>query len=59
MQAGDYGYFVGSDSGVKVRMWKYLVLTAGYRTFNLHVENSRDFARLRLRGPFLGAGFHF
>jgi len=59
MQAGSYGYFVESDSGVKVRAWKHVLLTAGYRTFNLHVENSPDFARLRLRGPFIGAGLRF
>lgn len=59
MQAGSYGYFIASDSGVKVRAWKHLVLTGGYRTFNLHVENSPDFARLRLRGPLAGAGFRF
>jgi hypothetical protein len=59
MQAGAYGSFVGSNSGVKVRVWKYLLVTAGYRTFNLHVENSPDFAHLRLRGPFVGVGFHF
>jgi hypothetical protein len=59
MQVGSYGYFVGSDSGVRVYGWKYAVLTAGYRTFNLHVENSPDFAHLRVRGPFIGAGFRF
>ena len=59
MQAGSYGYFVESDSGVKVRPWKRVLLTAGYRTFNLHVESSNDFAHLRLRGPFVGAGLRF
>jgi hypothetical protein len=59
MKVGGYGYFVGSDSGVKVTLWRHLLLTAGYRTFNLHVEHAPDFARLRLRGPFAGAGFRF
>jgi hypothetical protein len=59
MQAGSYGYFVGSDSGVKVRAWKHLLLTAGYRTFNMHIESTPDFARIRIRGPFVGAGFRF
>ena len=59
MQVGSYGYFVGSDSGVLIRAAKYLLLTAGYRTFNLHLENSPDFARMRLRGPFVGAGIRF
>jgi hypothetical protein len=55
MKVGDYGYFVSSDAGVKVRI-RHLLFMAGYRTFNLHVENSNDFAHLRLRGPFVGAG---
>jgi hypothetical protein len=59
MKAGDYGHFVNSDSGVKLRAWKHLVLTGGYRTFNLNVNTSQDFAHLRLRGPFVGAGFRF
>jgi hypothetical protein len=59
MQAGSYGYFIGSDSGVRARVWKHALVTAGYRTFNFHIENSPDFARLRLRGPCVGAGFRF
>jgi hypothetical protein len=59
MGIGDYGYFIGSDSGVKVEVWRHLLVTAGYRTFNLHVDHAPDFARLRLRGPFVGAGIRF
>ena len=59
MDAGNYGHFVTSDSGVKVTAWKHLLLTAGYRTCNLNVNTSNDFAHLRLRGPFVGAGFRF
>jgi hypothetical protein len=59
MQVGSYGYFVGSDSAVTFHAWKGLLLTAGYRTFNLHV---RKLARLRahaLPGPYGGAGIRF
>src|SRR5262249_52772202 len=59
MQAGDYGYFWGGDAGGRGRALGHLLVTAGYRTFNLHVENSPDFAHLRMRGPFVGAGFRF
>jgi hypothetical protein len=59
MEIGGYGYYVGSDSGVKVRPWRHVSLAAGYRTFNLRVDNSPDFARLQLRGPFVGAGIRF
>jgi hypothetical protein len=58
MKAGSYGHFVSGDSGVKVR-WRHLLWTGGYRTFNLHVNTSQDFAHFRLRGPFVGAGFRF
>ena len=59
MEAGSYGYFVGSDAGVTVHAIRHVLFTAGYRTFNLHIANSPDFARLRLRGPFVGAGVRF
>jgi len=59
MKAGDYGDFVGSDAGAKVRVWKILFVTAGYRTFNLHIQNAPDFASFRLHGPFVGAGLRF
>ena len=56
MDVGTYGYYIGSDAGLKLTV-KHVVLTAGYRTFNLHVENSPDFARVRVRGPVVGMGF--
>src|SRR5262249_39792318 len=43
MEVGGYGYFVGGDAGVKVTPWRHLLLTAGYRTFNLHVDSAPDF----------------
>ncbi len=58
LKVGDYGYFISSDAGVKVRL-SHLLLTGGYRTFNLHVTNAPDFARFNLRGPFVGAGLTF
>ncbi|HKA02313.1 MAG TPA: hypothetical protein VKE70_37635 [Candidatus Solibacter sp.] len=59
MDIGDYGNFIGSDSGVKVEPVKHLLLTVGYRTFHLHVDDSPDFARLHIRGPFVGAGLRW
>jgi hypothetical protein len=59
LKAGDYGHFVSSEVGVKVTAFRHLLLSAGYRTFNLHIESEPDFARLRLRGPFVGAGLRF
>ena len=59
MDVGGYGQFIGSDAGIKVALWRHLLLTAGYRTFNLHVDHAPDFAQLHIHGPFVGAGFRF
>ena len=59
MWAGDYGYFVRSEAGVRVRPVRHIQFTAGYRTFNLRITNSSDFANPHLRGAFVGAGFHW
>ena len=56
MSGGHYGYFISSEAGVRLFTVKWLYGTAGYRTFNLHIEPTPDFARLRLRGPFVGLG---
>src|SRR5215469_4809945 len=56
MSGGHYGYFISSEAGVRLFTVKWLYGTAGYRTFNLHIEHTPDYARLRLRGPFVGLG---
>ena len=56
---GKYGYFLNSDFGVKIRPASNVFFTAGYRNFNLNVKNSPDFARVELRGPFVGGGVRF
>jgi hypothetical protein len=59
LKVGDYGYFVGSDAGVKIGPFRHVYFTGGYRTFSLHAQDAPDFARLQLHGAFLGAGFRF
>jgi hypothetical protein len=59
MSAGDYGNFVRSEAGVRLRPTHHVQFTAGYRTWNLNVANSPDFAHLHLRGPFLGGGLRW
>jgi hypothetical protein len=59
MSAGDYGHFIRGEAGVRIRPVRFLQLTAGYQTFNLRLANSSDFARLHLRGPFVGAGLRW
>jgi len=59
MWAGDYGQFIRSEAGVRFRPVRFLQLTAGYKTFNLRVAESDDFARFQLRGPFVGGGIRW
>lgn len=59
MSAGDYGHFIRSEAGVRFRPVRFLQFTAGYRTFNLKVADSPDFARLHFRGPFVGGGIRW
>ena len=59
MSACDYGHFIRSEAGVRIRPIRFLQLAAGYRTFNLRLADSSDFARLHLRGPFVGAGLRW
>ncbi len=59
ISVGRYGYFVESEFGARVLPVGNLSLTAGYRIFNLHAKYEPDFARLRIRGPFVGAAIRF
>jgi hypothetical protein len=59
LKIGRYGYFVNTDAGVKVYPVSNVFLTGGYRNFNLHAKVDPDFARVVLRGLFVGGGVHF
>ena len=59
MKLGKYGYFINSDAGVKIYPVSKLFVTAGYRNFNLHATVDPNFARVELRGPFVGGGARF
>jgi hypothetical protein len=59
MSVGDYGHFIRSEAGVRLRPVRLLQFSAGYQTFNLRVADSPDFAHLHLRGPFIGAGLRW
>jgi hypothetical protein len=59
MSVGDYGHFIGSEVGARFRPLRFFYVTGGYKTLNLRVVDSNDFARLYLRGPFVGGGFRW
>lgn len=59
IKLGKYGYFVTSDAGVKIMPARVGFFTVGYRNFNLDLKNEPDFARVILRGVFVGGGARF
>jgi hypothetical protein len=59
IRLGKYGYFATSDAGIKILPARVGFFTVGYRTFNLDLKNEPDFARLILKGVFVGGGARF
>jgi len=59
MSWGDRGHAVDGEAGLKLILGSHLVVTGGYRYFDLEVKDEPDFAKLKNSGPFLGAGLRF
>lgn len=59
LPAGDYGYLVDAEAGLRIVPIRFFTLSAGYRYFDVRAGDDEDFARLRLAGPFVGASFRF
>lgn len=57
--AGDLGYFFDGEAGIEFSPFKYLSIKGGYRVIGVKVEDSSDFARLDLKGPFFGVALKF
>ena len=57
--AGEYGYFLDGEAGVKIIPIKNLSVVGGWRTLNFKGEDDPDFAKLRISGPFVGATLRF
>lgn len=57
--AGEYGYFLDGEAGVKIIPIKNLSVLGGYRIFYLKAEDDSDFAKLKISGPFVGATLRF
>ena len=57
--AGNYGYFLDGEVGVKIIPMKSLSLFGGYRVLDLRAEDDPDFAKLRILGPFAGITLRF
>jgi hypothetical protein len=59
ISAGDYGYFVGAEGGLKVQPVRHLNVEVGYRSLRIDPKFEPDYGRLNVRGPFFGAGITF
>lgn len=59
ISAGDIGYFFDIEAGVKITPVKYCSIVAGYRMMSLKAEDSSDFAKINLDGPFVGVTLKF
>ena len=59
IHAGEYGYFLDGEAGVKIIPIKNLSILGGYRIFYFKAEDDPDFAKLRISGPFVGATLRF
>lgn len=59
LPAGDLGYVVDAEAGIRVIPIRFLSFSAGYRIFDVRVEDDDDFGKFRLSGPFVGASLRF
>ena len=59
LSVGHPGYVVDAETGVRVTVNRFLSVAGGYRFFEIHGEERRSFAHLRLSGPFVGASLRF
>lgn len=59
LPAGNIGYFLDAEGGIKIIPVTYLTIVGGYRIFDMKVERRSDFFKLRMDGPFVGATLRF
>jgi hypothetical protein len=56
MSLGDKGHAWDGEAGLKLVLGSHLVVSGGYRYFDLRVNDKPDFATLKNSGPFVGVG---
>ncbi len=59
ISGGSRGHALDGEAGVKVGLGSHLFLSAGYRYFDLEVNDDPDFAKLKDSGPFVGGALRF
>jgi len=59
ISAGTYGHGVDAEASVRLEPAPLLVLSAGYRYFDLEAKDSPDFAKIRNTGPYAALALRF
>jgi hypothetical protein len=59
LPAGDYGYLVDGEAGVRWIPIRFFTAFLGYRLFDVRVGDDDDYGRMRLSGPYLGLSLRF
>ncbi len=59
MHAGDYGYYVDAEAGLRVVPVRNLSIIGGYRVLRVSAEDDPDFLDVQIAGPFAGATLRF
>lgn len=57
--AGEYGYSLDGEAGVKIIPIKNLSVVGGWRILGFKIEDDPDFVKLEVSGPFVGATLRF
>jgi len=59
LDAGSRGSMVDAEAGIRIFPIPGLGLLASYRVLDLRLEDDPDYAKLRIKGPFLGVSLRF
>ncbi len=59
LPAGNLGYFIDAEAGVKIIPMRFVSIVGGYRVFDIKLESGGDSVRLLLHGPFIGVTLRF
>jgi hypothetical protein len=59
IRGGSRGHALDGEAGVKLALGSHVLLSAGYRYFDLEVRDDPDFAKLKNAGPFVGGALRF
>jgi len=59
LPAGSLGHIVDAEAGIRIVPLPFFTIAAGYRLFDLKIEDDDDFGKAKLYGPFVGVSVRF